>query len=83
MIRSDQLNDLEFGYIFENDVYCFYFFNANFDKPARACALNTKSLIGYFGCIKCLHRGDSLLFGNVQHNLYNHQNEYPLRNHNI
>ncbi len=78
----DQLYDLESGYIFGNNVYYFYLLNANFDKPARACILNTKSSIGYFGCIKCLQQGESLLFGNGQHIIYDHQKEYPLRNHN-
>ena len=76
--------DLELGYIFENDLYYFYLLNANFDKPARASTLNTKSSIVYFGCIHCLHPGESLLFGNGQHIICHsngQQKEYPLRNH--
>lgn len=74
-----QLLDLENGFFFDNNIYYFYLLNACFDKPARALVSNLNSSSGYFGCLKCLHPGESVSFGEGHHIIYDPINVFPKR----
>lgn len=76
----EQLLDLETGFIHNNTVYYFYLLNANFDKPARALMLMMINSTGYFGCLKCLHPGESVPYGEGFHIIYDPKNNFPKRN---
>ena len=38
----------------------FYVTNGVYDKPARAAILNVKNCNGFFGCLKCKQKGQSI-----------------------
>ena len=44
----------------DTDDIKFYLINAVFDKPARASVLKMIASNGFYGCLKCTQRGETL-----------------------
>ena len=76
----DQLLELETGFVFNDNIFYFYLLNANFDKPARALMLMMINSTGYFGCLTCLHPGESIPYGEGYHIIFDPKNVFPRRN---
>jgi hypothetical protein len=59
-----ELSLLEQGCLIKlnNKRYLFNFFVTHgvFDKPARAAILNIKSCTGFYGCLKCMQKGEGV-----------------------
>lgn len=66
-IRS-QLKRLEYGLNLRNRNLKFFLTAAVFDKPARAAVLNMVNSNGYFGCLKCLQKGERIQKQNINNN---------------
>jgi len=79
-----ELRELEMGLNVKlcDETKTFYFFLilGVCDKPARNEITNMKSANGYFGCLKCLIKGESVPFSNGRHVIYRYEAQINLRN---
>lgn len=78
-----ELRELELGMnvkmITESKIFYFFLILGVCDKPARNEITNMKSANGYFGCLKCTIKGESVHFGNGRHIIYRYNAEINLR----
>ena len=65
------LKELELGVQINNYWYRFFLLFVVADKPARALILNMKLASSYYGCLKCDIKGESVVYGNGKHIIFN------------
>lgn len=61
---SKELKKLEYGISIgsfdEKRIIKFFLISGIFDKPARSKILNINGSTGYYGCLKCLQKGERI-----------------------